>query len=169
MFWLWVGHERSLQLTVEPFTNPVRDRVETGCMDLLRTKQAHQIFPKEGFENGTLIRRDRERNAKPRDPMGQESFSNRFSCSNREWDSFCPTSEPINTGEDISLAMRRWERSNNVDVNSFKTLARGQEGAQGSFSVSLHLRALTSHAGADPIRYIGVNFRPHKTSCYQFA
>src|SRR5678815_5378784 len=122
MFWLWVCHERSLQLTVEPFTNPVRDRVETGCMDLLRTKQAHQIFPKEGFENATLIRCDRERNSEPRDPMEQEGFSYRFGSGNRERDSFCPTSEPINTGEDISLAMRRWERSNNVDVDSLKPL-----------------------------------------------
>src|SRR5678816_3464719 len=91
--------------------------MEAGRMGLLRTKQAHQMFPQEGFENSTLIRRDRERNAKPRDPMGQESFSDRFGSSNREWNSFCPTSEPINTGEDISLSMR-WKRSNNVDVNS---------------------------------------------------
>src|SRR5678815_4638340 len=157
-------HERGFKLVVEPFTDPIRLRMEAGRMDLLRTKQAHQIFPEEGFENATLIRRNREKNAKPRDPMGQESFSNRFSSSNREWDSFRPTSEPINTGEDISLAMRRWERSNNVDVDSLKPLTRRQESAQGSFSMSLHFRALTSHTGADPVRYVGVNFRPHKTN-----
>ena len=81
---------------------------------------------------------------------GQEGGSAGFSRGIRHWNGFRSAGIPINAGEQVSVALGRRQRTNDIDMNVVKAGVRRRKGLQGGFDILVDLRLLTVMTRSGP-------------------
>ena len=135
-------------------------RPDPRCSENLR-----DFGPQTRLELGASVGGDDVRNAELCDPTADEVAGDRLGVHGGQGNRRRPPCEAVHDGQQVRVACRGWQRSNQVDMDVLEAGARRLEGAHGWLGVALNLCALAVGAGANVVPYVDANLGPDEPCC----
>jgi hypothetical protein len=140
--WL-MTHECCFRCAMETLYHTIGRRMICCGVLYLNTTELEQSSKKAGFKLSTLVCCDALGTAKTCYLCRKKSFCNRLSCDIHYWYGFRPTCEPIYHSQTVSMTIRGWQRSNEVQMDVEETAGRLFEITNRCLNMAGHLTLLT--------------------------
>ena len=109
---------------MKPLDHPIGLWVVSRRGAVLNAQQLVELLPKVGRELGPPVRSEVDGNAKPRDPVPNESSCTCLCPGIWDRNSFWPTGEPVNYCEEVGHPLADWKRPDEVDVQGREARSR---------------------------------------------
>ena len=125
------------------------------------TQEHGQFVEKCCFKLLAAVRGYRRWGTEGGDPSVDEHLGHCCSGAVRYGDGFRPACEPVNTSQQIAIALGRGQWPHNIDVYVVKAGGRRCKGTTLSSGVSVDLRLLAFDASSGPLSYVRVHTWPN--------
>lgn len=151
----WLRFQSCLKLLTEAFHQSIGNwMVRSGASKDLNSCELASFVSGDGWEN-----------SKTRDPASDECLGDSLCTDILDWNCLKPLGKALYTCEEVKVTIRRWKRSNDVNVDVVKSHIASGEGVQRGCSMAVDLFLLTLHTVAGPLPDISVDPWPNILVC----